>query len=195
MKNPDSDKPCLQRLIQTRRSVRRFKSDPVPREMLIQCVEAARLAPSAENVQPWRFVIVDDPQLKDELAKKAFSGIYSATRWASKAPVLVVILAELDILANRLGKQITGLHYYLIDIGIGGEHFVLQAHELGLGSCWIGWFSQKGVRKALNVPRKYKPVLMLAVGFPDVVKFKEKKRRTLDDICWFNGIHTPIKRD
>ncbi len=173
-------------LAQSRRSVRKFQQQPVERDLLLKCVEAARLAPSAENVQPWRFVIVDDPMLKARLVEHAFSGLYRATRWAAKAPVLVVILAELDILANRIGKEITGIHYYLIDIGIAGEHFVLQAQELGLGTCWIGWFSQKGVRKALDLPRKYRPVSMLAVGYPNVIGQREKKRRSLEEICWFN---------
>ena len=173
-------------LVTSRRSVRRFRQTPVEREALLKCAEAARLAPSAENVQPWRFVMVDDPALKAELAKHAFSGLYRATRWAEKAPVMVVILAELDILANRIGKEITGISYYLIDIGIAGEHFVLQAQELGLGTCWIGWFSQKGVRKALDLPRKYRPVSLLAVGYPDFREQREKKRRSLEEICWFN---------
>jgi len=186
-------KPAIQNesfltLVSSRRSIRRFQSRPVEREVLLKCAETARLAPSAENVQPWRFVIVDNPELKARLVERAFSGLYRPTRSAEKAPVLVVILAELDILANRIGKEITGIHYYLIDIGIAGEHFVLQAQELGLGTCWIGWFSQKGVRKALDLPRKYRPVSMLAVGYPDVTQQREKKRRSLEEICWFNQI-------
>ncbi len=173
-------------LVKSRRSTRKFQQRRVEREKLLQCIEAVRFAPSAENTQPWRFLIVDEPATKELLAKYAFSGVYSATRWAAKAPVLVVILAKLDILANRLGKQITGLDYYLIDVGIGGEHFVLQAQELGLGTCWIGWFSQKGVRKALHVPRKYRPVSLLAVGYPDVKKYKDKIRKNAKDICRFN---------
>ena len=175
-------------LVATRRSVRRFQGKKVDRHLLQQCVEAARLAPSAENVEPWRFLIVDDPELKDKLCQQAFSGIYSATRWAAKAPVIVVLLAELDILANRIGRQITGVDFYLIDLGIGGEHFVLQARELGLGTCWIGWFSSRGVRKALKLPRKYRPVELIAVGYADVAVFKEKQRRSLADICWFNEV-------
>jgi len=174
-------------LVKSRRSTRKFQQRPVEREKILQCIEAVRFAPSAEHSQPWRFLIVDDPATKELLAQHAFSGVYSATRWAAKAPVLVVILAELDFLANRLGKQITGIHYYLIDIGIGGEHFVLQAQELGLGTCWIGWFSQKGVRKALHVPRKYKPTAILALGYPDVKKYKDKIRKEPAEICWFNN--------
>ncbi len=175
-------------LVKKRRSVRRWKDKKVDRDVLKQCVEAARLAPSAENVQPWRFLIIDDETVKNKLAKHAFTGVYMATRWAAKAPVIVVLLAELDILANRIGKQVTGINYYLLDLGIAGEHFVLQAGELGLGTCWIGWFSSRGVRKALNLPKKYRPVELFAVGYPDVDKFKHKRRRSLEEICRFNKV-------
>jgi nitroreductase len=178
----------LGKIIAARRSVRRFTDQPVERALIKRCVEAARLAPSAENVQPWRFLIVDDPAVKAQLAEGAFSGLYRVTRWAEKAPALVVVLAELDILANRLGRKVTGIDYYLIDIGIAGEHFCLQAAELGVGTCWIGWFSPDGVRKALNVPRRLRPVAMFAVGYSAHDRVPEKKRRSLEEICWFNGI-------
>jgi nitroreductase len=144
------------------------------------------VAPSAENVQPWRFAIIDDPEKKSLLAEHAFSGLYRATRWAERAPVLVVIFARLDVLANRIGKQITGLHYYLIDIGIAGEHFVLQAQELGLGSCWIGWFSSKGVKKALHVPRAYRPVCIIALGYPDPNYRRKRSKIPWQNITFFN---------
>ncbi len=179
-------KSDFQKLVHTRRSIRRFQDRPVEREKLLTCAEAARLAPSAEHVQPWRFLIVDDPEKKKTLSEGAFSGIYAPTRWAARAPVLVVLLAKLDVLANRLGKQIQGTSYYLIDMGIGGEHFVLQAHELGLGSCWIGWFSEKGARKALNIPRRYKIVCLLALGYPASFPQKGKIRKSLEEICFFN---------
>ena len=173
-------------LILSRASVRKFQEKSVDRELLTQCVDAARLAPSAENVQPWRFAIVDDPVSKEKLANHAFSGIYRATRWAAKAPVLVVIFAELDLLANRIGKQMTGINYYLIDVGIAGEHFVLQAQELGLGSCWIGWFNAKGAKKALNAPRGWRAVEMLAIGHPAPNYQRTRKRHSINDISFFN---------
>ena len=185
----DSDSlTAFQRLVRTRRSVRRFLDRPVEREKLLACAEAARLAPSAENVEPWRFVILDDPELKRRFAEAAFSGIYRPTRWAARAPVLVAILARPDIFANRIGKQIQGTNYYLIDIGIAGEHFVLQAHELGLGTCWIGWFHEKKARKALGLSRKYKVVSLLAVGYPEPREPKPKKRRALEEIVFFNDV-------
>ena len=133
-------------------------------------------------------MIIDDPELKDRLAAEVFSGIYSISRFAGKAPLIIVILARLDIIANRIGKQIQNIHYYLIDIGIAGEHLVLQAQELGLGTCWIGWFNIRRARKILKIPRKYKIVSMMAVGYYEKRPSKEKKRKTLEDIAWFNKI-------
>ena len=152
------------------------------------CLEAARMAPSAEHVQPWRFLVIDEPELKKKLAKAAFSGVYKSTRFAAKAPVIIVLLAKLDIIANRIGKQIQGIHYYFIDMGIAGEHIVLQAEDLGLATCWIGWFSIRKTRKILNIPRQYKIVSLLALGYAESRPPKEKKRKTLEDICWFNRI-------
>lgn len=173
-------------LVNSRASVRTFLQTPVERELLMQCVEAARLAPSANNVQPWRYLIIDDPQVKERLARDAFSGIYQATKWATRAPVLVVLFARLDMMAHRLGKQITGIPYYLLDIGISGEHFVLQAQALGLGTCWIGWFSAKGVKKALDVPGAYRPVSIIAVGYPAHAPKRIKQRKPLTEIYEFN---------
>jgi nitroreductase len=173
-------------LVNARASVRTFLQKPVERELLMQCIEAARLAPSAANVQPWRFLIVDDPQIKQRLARHAFSGIYQATKWAEKAPVLVVLFAHLDMVANRLGKQITGIPYYLLDLGISGEHFALQAQTLGLGTCWIGWFSAKGVKKTLDVPRTYRPVSIIAVGYPAHASKQIKRRKPVNEIYGFN---------
>jgi nitroreductase len=174
-------------LVQSRRSARKYLDKPVEREKILQCIEAARLAPSAENVQPWRFIIIDDPILKNEFSTHAFSGIYSPTRFAAKAPVIIVMLAKLDILANRIGKQIQGINFYLIDSGIAGEHLVLQAQELGLGTCWIGWFNVKKVQKILKIPWHYKIVSLISMGYPEELKTREQKRSALPDIAWFNG--------
>ncbi|MFQ6108153.1 MAG: nitroreductase family protein [Candidatus Aminicenantales bacterium] len=177
----------FQTLVSQRRSVRRYLDRPVRREKILTCLEAARLAPSADNVQPWRFLVIDDPAMKQRFAREAFSGIYFISRFAAKAPVLILILARLDIIANRIGKQIQGIHYYLIDIGIAGEHIVLQAEELGLGTCWIGWFDVRKTRRFFKIPRKYRIVSLLSLGYYDRKPSSEKKRRKLEEIVWFNG--------
>lgn len=181
-------KTPFQKLVTQRRSIRRYLDQPVDREKILTCIEAARLAPSAENVQPWRFLIVDEPEIKEAFSREAFSGIYFISRFAAKAPVLILILGQLDIIANRIGKQIQNIHFYLIDIGIAGEHIVLQAEELGLGTCWIGWFNTRKTRKFFNIPRKYKIVSMLSLGYYDRKPSKQKKRRALEEIVWFNKI-------
>jgi len=86
------------------------------------------------------------------------------------------------------GKQIQKVQFYLIDTGIAGEHFVLQAEELGLGTCWIGWFNSRKARKVLNIPKKYKIVSLLSLGYYETRPQKEKKRKSLEDIAWFNEI-------
>ncbi len=181
-------KKSFQQLVQNRRSIRKYLEKPVEREKILTCLEAARMAPSADHVQPWRYLVIDEPELKRKFTDEVFSGIYSKTKFAAKAPVIIVMLAKLDVVANRIGKQIQGIHYYFIDMGIAGEHIVLQAEELGLGTCWIGWFSTRKTRKLLNIPRKYKIVSLLSIGYCESRPSKEKKRKTLSEIVWFNKI-------
>jgi len=178
----------FQQLVQNRRSIRKYLEKPVEREKVLSCLEAARMAPSADHVQPWRFLVLDDPELKKNFSDEVFSGIYSSTKFAAKAPVIIVMLAKLDVVANRIGKQIQGIHFYFIDMGIAGEHIVLQAEELGLGTCWIGWFSTRKTRKLLNIPRKYKIVSLMSMGYYEERPLKAKKRKTLEEITWFNKI-------
>lgn len=185
MKN---SKTPFQRLVEERRSIRRYTDKPVEREKILVCIEAARLAPSADNAQPWRFLVLDDKDVKKRFCDEVFSGIYSISKFAKQAPVLIVILARLNIIAHRVGKQIQNIHFHLLDIGIAGEHIVLQAEELGLGTCWIGWFNPRRARKALNISKEYKIVSLLSLGYYEQKPIKIKKRKKLDEIVWFNEI-------
>jgi len=178
----------FRQLVQNRRSIRRYLPQAVEREKILTCLEAAQLAPSAENVQPWRFLIIDDPQVKEAFCRQVFTGIYSFSKFAVQAPVLILIMARLDIIANRIGKQIQNVHYYLIDVGIAGEHIVLQAEELGLGTCWVGWFNIRKARKFFKIPRKYKIVSLLTIGYYEKKPTRVKKRKSLQEIVWFNKI-------
>jgi nitroreductase len=173
-------------LVEARKSVRHYLPEPVGREKIMACLEAARLAPSAHNVQPWRFLVIDDPGLKERFGKEVFSGIYKATMFAVQAPVLIMILAKPDLLANRVGRILQGIPYYSIDIGIAGEHIALQAREFGLGTCWIGWFNYKKARKFFKIPRSYKVMALMAVGTHESRPAKEKNRLPIEEIAWFN---------
>ena len=118
-------------LVRHRKSVRNFLDVPVEREKIIMCLEAARLASFACNSQPWKFIVVDDRHSKDNLCDVAFSGIYSMNSFCRMAPVIVVVVSEKAKFLARIGGMFRGTKYYLIDIGIATEHFVLQAEDLG----------------------------------------------------------------
>ncbi|MGB9836460.1 MAG: nitroreductase family protein [Candidatus Saccharicenans sp.] len=185
----------LDEIIRSRRSIRRYLDRPVEREKILACLEAARLAPSAENSQPWRFLVIDDPELKNRVAEKAFSGIYSPCRFAAQAPVLVLLMARLDLLANVLGRVIQGTQFYLLDLGIAGEHFVLKAEEQGLSTCWIGWFDHRAVRRFLKIPRTYKLVAMFSLGYAASRPSGDHRRKPLEEIAWFNKINEPLETE
>jgi nitroreductase len=153
-------------LASARRSVRKYSDAPVEREKIELCLEAARLAPSACNAQPWRFVVADEPGFKARLARAAFSGVFSPTAFAARAPVIVVALALPGAFLPRLAGSLQGKQYRLIDLGIACEHFILEAAETGLGTCWIGWFDAGKVKKLLAPAVQGDPVALIAVGYP-----------------------------
>ncbi|HBA83313.1 MAG TPA: nitroreductase [Verrucomicrobia bacterium] len=173
-------------LVRQRQSERSYDARPVPREIMERCLEAARLAPSACNSQPWFFVVVDDPALRDKLAEDAFSGIYSMNAFAKKAPVLVAIVTDRSKWFAHLGGQFRGVQYNLLDVGCACEHLALQAAEEGVGSCWLGWFNDRAVRKALRLPRTAKVHVILSMGYPAADALREKKRKSLDEIRRYN---------
>ncbi len=178
----------LLELIKHRKSIRGFTNRPVEREKIMMCLEAARLAPSACNSQPWKFIVVDDKKLKNKLCKAALSGIYSMNSFCKTAPVIVAAISEKSKFLARIGGMFRGTKYYLIDIGVTCEHFVLEAEELGLGTCWIGWFNEEAVKSILNVPKNKKIDILIALGYPDWEKGpSEHSREPLDKIASFNS--------
>jgi nitroreductase len=181
-----SEPTPFQKILLGRRSIRRYLPTPVEAEKLRACLEAARIAPSAHNVQPWRFVVVDDPALKDRLAAAAFSGLYSGSKFAAGAPVLLVLLAKRDLVAHHLGGRFQNVPYYYIDLGIAGEHIVLQAEELGLATCWMGWFDRRRARRVLGISRRLKIVAMMPLGYAEKRPTREPHRKTYEEIVAFN---------
>jgi nitroreductase len=174
-------------VIQKRVSVRKFSERPVSRKDILTCLEAARLAPSAENGQPWRFIILDDPETRQSFGESVFSGIYRHTRWALKAPVILVLCADMRKMTHRIGSVLQKTPFHYLDIGIAGEHIVLQAEELGLGTCWIGWFDVKKARKFFKLPFGIKICQLIAMGYTEKkVISRPRKRRKLKEIVFYN---------
>ena len=173
--------------IQQRYSVRSFKDTPVHRDAIRAIAEAARLAPSACNAQPWRFVAVTEPSLLNQIVDRGLGGVVP-NRWAASAPVILIGCAVLNLLTHRLGEALKGVNYHQIDLGIALEHMVLRATEMGLGTCWIGWFKEKSIKKVLRLPKDWKIVSLLALGYPKEEASARSARRSLDEILFFNGV-------
>jgi len=173
-------------LANRRYSVRNYKDTPVPKEHIEVCIEAARLAPSACNSQPWKFIIVDQPQLRSQLAKAAFEGLLDFNHFVFSAPVLVLIVSQRQKISAKLGSIVKGRDFHLMDTGIAAEHFCLQAAELGLGTCMLGWFNQKKVKKTLWIPTLKRVELIISVGFAADETTPKKKRKSTDEIRTYN---------
>jgi nitroreductase len=164
-----------------------YLDKPVEREKITQCLEAARLAPSAVNMQPWKFIVVDDKDTRDKLVKAAFHDIFSFNQWAAKVPAfIVVVIDKHGLLSNVMGAVRDTLRS-LLDIGIATEHLVLQAEELGLGTCWIGGLDEKGVKQTLAIPGNKKVAAIIALGYPDPSEVKrQQERRKFGEMSAFN---------
>ena len=174
-------------LILARQSVRRYANTPVESEKLNICLEAARLAPSASNSQPWKFIVIDKEPLRSEVAKATFSDIKLINKFTLQAPVMVVIVMEKAKLITRLAMLIKKKEWPLIDIGITAEHFCLQAAELGLGTCMIGWFNEDKIKKLLLIPSDKSIGLVISVGYAvEGYQQRTKIRKPTDEIVSFN---------
>jgi nitroreductase len=159
----------------------------VEREKLLKCIEAARIAPSASNSQPWKFIIVDDPELKDKVARATYNPIILFNKFTQQAPVIVVIVLEKPKLITQIGVAVKKKEWPLIDIGIAAEHFCLQAEEEGLGTCMIGWFSEKKVKRLLNIPFRKTVALLISVGYAaDDYPLRTKVRKDIQHMSVFN---------
>lgn len=169
-------------LIQKRQSDRQYEARPVDRELVVKCLEVARLAPSACNSQPWKFVVVDEPQLVLQVGEAA-AGM-GMNKFAKEVPVIVAVVLEKMNLTARIGSVIKDKEYSLLDMGIAVEHFCLQAAELGLGTCIMGWFDEKKVKKLLGIKNKRVP-LLITLGYP-AGETRRKIRKSLDDMSSWN---------
>lgn len=175
-------------LVALRRSVRRYSERGVEAGEIDRCVEAARLAPSASNGQPWRFVVVDEPSLKNSVAMATIGPGVTFNRFASQAPVVVVLVIEASTRLNRIGAAVKRRDYPFMDVGIAAEHFCLQAAELGLGTCMIGWFDERKIRRLLGIPRTKRIGLVITLGYPDEADLpRAKVRKPIDAVLGRNG--------
>ena len=166
-------------LILKRQSDRKYAPRPVEKEDVVKCLEAARMAPSACNSQPWKFVVVDDRAKLTEMADAAVG--LGMNKFTHQVPVLVAVVQESMNLEAKAGALVKSKDYSMIDLGIAVENFCLQAAELGLGTCIIGWFDEKRVKKLLGVPRSRRIQVLISLGHPDAPT-RNKVRKSLEEM-------------
>ncbi len=196
----------LQNVLESRRSIRQFRSDPLPESTITALLEAARLAPSGTNLQPWRFLAVTSAEMRSRLAECTFN-----VNFIGQAPLTMVCCADLSALETR-GQRIKELReagafagtdlekvplesytkrtqrdqaaniaYLNVNVAIAVEHMILKAVDLGLGSCWVMLFSQRRVQELLNLPESLHVTALLPIGYP-AQEPKARPRRLISDI-------------
>lgn len=164
--------------IRTRRSVRAYQSTPIPDNVMGRMKDALRLAPSACNFQPWKFILVSDEELRTKLAEAA-----NGQKWMAPAPVIVVAVG----FPERAYKKMGGFGNSAdVDVAIALDHLTLAAVVEGLGTCWIGAFKEEEVKRLLDVPAKAKVVALTALGYPAKPELnhpvKEGKRNPAEEV-------------
>jgi nitroreductase len=162
-------------VIRTRRSIRSYKGNPVPEESLKRVLDAARMAPSGSNRQPWRFIVVKTPEKKQRVAQAC-----GGQTWIDQAP-MVVVAAGLRVPFSRGGYM--GEMSFIMDVGIAFTHLILAARAEGLGTCWIGDFQNTEMKKILGLPEDLDVVAVTPLGYPDRGGFTEEtSRKALEEV-------------
>jgi XTP/dITP diphosphohydrolase len=170
----DSDMDLMD-VIKSRRSIRAYKDKPIEDDKLNAVLEAGRLAPSARNLQEWRYVVVKDKSLREKMVDAA-----NGQRFVGQASAIIVACAvQTDHVMPC--EELS----YPIDVAISVDHMTLMAAALGLGTCWIGAFKQDKVKKLLNVPDEVKVVALLPIGYPDVSP-DPRPRKSMEEIVTYD---------
>jgi len=163
--------------IQKRYSVRSYKNLPVEDEKLDKVLDAARLAPSAVNFQPWYFIVV-----REEKQRQKLNEVY-ARKWFTSAPVVIIACVDHSKVWVRASD---GKNSADIDPAIAIDHLTLRATDLGLGTCWVCNFDAKKCRELFSLPENIEPIALIPIGYPDDQP-NEKKRKKLDEVVFWDG--------
>ncbi len=176
----------LLEIIRNRQSDRKYHEKPVEKEKLNRCLEAAKLAPSACNSQPWTFIVVDEPGLKNAIADTTANRLLPLNHFTKQAPVHIVIVEERPNLTSRLGEMIRDKKFTSMDVGISAIQLCLQAEAEGLGTCMIGWFNEKKVKELLSIPESKRALLIITLGYPAGRK-RKKIRKDFVKVVRYNN--------
>jgi nitroreductase len=160
-------------VIKKRRSIRKFKTDEVPDDVLTKILDDARLSPTWANMQGARFIVVKESEKVKAVAEA------TGQKWALGAPMFIVVC----ISPKASGKNMNKLEYYMCDASICMEHIILSATNEGLGTCWMGWFNEQKIKEILEIPEEGRVIALTPVGYPDHTP-GEQKRKTLNEVAF-----------
>ncbi len=167
-------------LIAKRESCRNYSDKQVDIGLLRKCIEAARLAPSACNSQPWSFTVVNNSELSPKVAKCLQE--MGMNKFTDKCPAYVIVTEEDASLSAKFGGKVKNQQYAPIDIGLATANLVLAATELGLSTCIMGWFNESKLKNLLDIPKTKRIRLVIGVGYAASENLREKKRKSMEEI-------------
>lgn len=165
---------AFNKIVSDRYSCRSYSQEPVTREQILAVLECARLAPSACNKQPWKYVVIDESQLLEQ--------VYAAydRPWIKEAPAAIIVMGNRSEAWHR---KHDGYDATDIDVAITTEHICLAATSMGLGTCWVCNFNPETVCSALNIPDEWEPLVIIPIGKPaEGISIPEKKRKTVEEL-------------
>jgi len=169
--------------IQKRRSIRKYKDQPVDDEALLKILDCGRLAPSDSNTQPWNFIVVRSDEMRAKLAE-----VSHKQDWMMGAPVFIVCVADIRVTTTETGPMEVneetpgiGPKQIILDTAIAGENMVIAAESLGYGTCWVSWYIQDEIRPVLGIPSDKYVVAVITLGVPDQEP-KQRPRRSLTEV-------------
>ena len=170
-------------LTHLRQSDRNYRDRPVEPDKLDRVLECARMAPSACNAQPWKVIVVDDPELRNRVADATSDKLLGMNHFTKQAPVHLIIVEEPGNYSSRLGGWIKKKHFSLLDLGIFAEHLCLAAAAEGLGSCMIGWFDETEIKRIVHIPKSRGVALIILIGYPGKETRKKIRKESHEFIC------------
>jgi nitroreductase len=169
--------------IKNRRSIRKYKDQPVDDETILNIIDCGRLAPSDSNTQPWNFIVVKSEEMRTKVAH-----VSHEQDWMLGAPVFIVCVADIRVATTETGpldinEETPGIgpKQIILDTAIAGQNIVLAAEALGLGTCWVSWYLQDEIRPVLGIPSDKYVVAVITLGYPDQTP-KQRPRRSLEEV-------------
>lgn len=173
-------------LARRRQSDRAFDATrAIEPEKIARILEAAQLAPSACNAQPYKIIVVDEPELKNKVADTTSSKVLGMNHFTKQAPIHMIIVEENPNLTSGIGAVVKDKHFPYIDIGIVAAHITLAAADEGLGSCILGWFDEKKLRNLLDIPSRKRILLDIVIGYSSQ-PLRDKKRKDESKVIGHN---------